>query len=300
MAGTGPAPPMLRSELREQRRDVLPPVAQGRQPHGHPFQPRQQIGAEAAGARRVQQRQLTRDDDADVDRDGTGLAERLHLALLEHAQQLGLQRQRQIRHLVEQQRPGLRAAEDAGARLVGAGERPLPVAEQLTFGQRFGERGAVDRDERAAASAPGVDRARHDLLAGSGLALEHDRQIARRRLPQGRDRLGERGAAVAGRARSPRARRAWAVTTPIQPPTRTTSPAARTPCATARPLIRMPLRLPRSCSAAPAPGSVHRSAACRRETSSPSRRTSQAASRPMMSSAGPAARAIERDRRLIG
>ena len=62
-------------------------------------------GAEAPGARRLHQRVLPGDDHPHVDRHRPRLAQRLDLTLLEHAQQLRLQRKRQIRHLVEQQRP---------------------------------------------------------------------------------------------------------------------------------------------------------------------------------------------------
>ena len=53
----------------------------------------------------------------------------------------------------------------------GAGERALLVAEQLALEQRLRQRGAVDRHERSRrALAPGVQRARGDLLAGAALA----------------------------------------------------------------------------------------------------------------------------------
>ena len=62
----------------------------------------------------------------------------------------------------------------------GAGERAAHVAEQLGLEQRLRQRAAVDRDEPlVAARAVVVDRARDQLLAGAGLAVDQDR--ARRR-----------------------------------------------------------------------------------------------------------------------
>ena len=56
----------------------------------------------------------------------------LHLRALEHAQELGLQRQRQLADLVEEQRAAVGRLEVAPAcAAIGAGERALLVAEQL-------------------------------------------------------------------------------------------------------------------------------------------------------------------------
>ena len=55
------------------------------------------------------------------------------------------------------------------------GERAADVAEQLGFEQRLRDRRAVDLDERhVALRAAVVDGARHELLAGTGLAGDED------------------------------------------------------------------------------------------------------------------------------
>ena len=77
-------------------------------------------------------------------------ADALELALLQHAQQLGLHRRRDVADLVEEQRAAVGELEAAELALDGAGERALLVAEQLALEQRLGERAAVDLDERAA------------------------------------------------------------------------------------------------------------------------------------------------------
>ena len=260
MAGTRPWP-HLREQVREQRRNVLPAAAQRRQAHGQPVEPREQIGTEAALADHVHERLLPRDDDAHVDRNRTGLAERLHLPLLEHAQELGLERHRQIGDLVEQQRAPLGAAEEPGAGPVGAREGPPPVSEQLTLGEPFRERGAVDRDEGARTPAPLVEapRATTSLPVPVSPSSTMGRSLVAACL---------RGASAARRlappkrpgAISPKAPGA-AATTPIQPPRRTTSPRPSGDDATGRPLTRTPLRLPRSTSRTSAPGALRRRAA---------------------------------------
>ncbi len=75
--------------------------------------------------------------------------------------------------------PPLRGLEVALAVGGGAGVRTLAGAEELGLQQRLGDRAAVDRDEGAvAAVAAGVQGARHQLLAGAGLAAHQHRRHA--------------------------------------------------------------------------------------------------------------------------
>ena len=63
---------------------------------------------------------------------------------------------------------------------LGAGESPPFVSEQFRFKQLGGNRRAVDRHKRAiAARAKGMQGARHQLLAGAGLAGNDHRRIGR-------------------------------------------------------------------------------------------------------------------------
>src|SRR5204862_2480674 len=102
-------------------------------------------------------------------------------------QELGLQAERQLADLVEEQGALVGELEAAELLLGGAGERALLVTEQLALDQRLGERRAVDRD--AWTGAPprrAVDRARHHLLARARLAAEEDGRVGR---PDARDQL---------------------------------------------------------------------------------------------------------------
>ena len=106
-------------------------------------------------------------------------AQRLNCSLLQHAQQLGLRRQRHLGHLVQQQRPAVRGAETAVAPADRAGEGATLVTEQLRFQQRVRKGGAVDGHERLPAPWPPlVQRPRDQLLAGAALAADQDGGVA--------------------------------------------------------------------------------------------------------------------------
>ena len=107
-----------------------------------------------------------------------GLADALELLVLQEAQQLGLQRRRDLADLVEEQRAALGRLD--AARLVAhrAGERAARVAEQLAREQLLGQRRAVDHDERLARRACCArGRAREHALAGAVLAAQQDRRV---------------------------------------------------------------------------------------------------------------------------
>ena len=107
-----------------------------------------EIFAETAGRHFVAQHAVGRGDDAHVERHGLTAAEAFDFALLQHAQQFGLQRQRHLGDFVQQQRAALRLLEFAGVRVGRAGEGAALVAEQHGFEHVLGDGRAVDRDER--------------------------------------------------------------------------------------------------------------------------------------------------------
>ena len=124
---------------------------------------------------------MGRGQDPDVDRDRLRAADALERHLLEHAQQLGLDLQVDVADLVEEERAAVGLLEPADAVAVGAGERPLDVAEQLALEQALREGRAVDLDERPCrAGAGGVDRRGQQLLARAALAADqHGRWAGR-------------------------------------------------------------------------------------------------------------------------
>jgi hypothetical protein len=78
-----------------------------------------------------------------------GAADAAELALLQHAQQLDLQRPALISPISSRKIVPPSATSNSPLLVaVGAGERAAHVAEQLRLEQRLGHRAAVDRDER--------------------------------------------------------------------------------------------------------------------------------------------------------
>src|SRR5207244_10912833 len=142
-----------------------------------------EILAEAARRDRRLQILIGRRDQPDVHLDRPRAADALELVVLERAQQLRLQRRRELADLVEEDGPPFRNLELAFLQRERAGERAFLVSEELALEKRFGERGGVARDEGTRrARAVLVHRARSELFARAGLAADEDGRVARRHL----------------------------------------------------------------------------------------------------------------------
>ena len=103
--------------------------------------------------------------------------------LLQRAQELHLEVERQLADLVEEERPLVGDLELARPRRDGAGERPLHVAEQLALDEVLGDGAAVDDDERRrGAVRASVNLAGDELLARAGLAGDEHADVGRRDL----------------------------------------------------------------------------------------------------------------------
>src|SRR5437870_4537065 len=134
-------------EMARQSRDVLAPLPQGWQGDLDDPEAVVEILAELLPGDLLGQSGVGRREHAHVDRDPAAPAHALDLTLLEDPQELRLQRQRHVSDLVQEQGPAVGRFESAGARL-DSGRHAALDAEQLGLEQRFGQRGAVDRDER--------------------------------------------------------------------------------------------------------------------------------------------------------
>ena len=165
----------LQQEMLEQQRDVLAPLAQRRQRQRDDAEPVVEVGAKAPLVRQRLQVGLGRCHHPAIDRDQGVGAQPLQAALLQHAQQLDLQRDRHRLDLVEEQGAAAGVLDLADAALAGPGVGAGLVAEDLALEQGFGQAAAVDGDEIALASRAGlVQAARHQFLAAAGLALDQD------------------------------------------------------------------------------------------------------------------------------
>ena len=177
-----------------EHRDVVRPITQRRNRDRKHRQPEIEILPELPGRNRRAQVAVGRRDDADVHLQKGGAADALEPLLFERAEDLGLQRQRQIANLVEKQRPAVRELELAGLARSRAGKRALLVPEELGFEQVLRNGGAVDGDKRTIGPrAQHVQRAGKQLFAGPAFTLEeHGRVGAGRALQLDRHLLQPR------------------------------------------------------------------------------------------------------------
>ena len=177
-----------------ERGDVAGALAQRRDAQREHAQAVVEILAERALAHGLLEIAIAGCEHADVERNGFAGAERLDLALLQHAQQLGLQAEIHLRDLVEQQRAAVRLHELTDAARLRAREGALLVTEQQRLEHLVGDRGAIDGDERArAALRVRVNEARKHFLAGAALAVQEHRHVALRDARRELEQLAARG-----------------------------------------------------------------------------------------------------------
>ena len=151
-------PGELLGEVADQPRDVVRPLPQRRQHEREDVQPVVEVLAEAAVGDHPRQVAVRGRHQPHVHLDRLRAAEALELLLLQHAEQLGLQLQRDVADLVEEQRPLVGQLEAADLLADGAGEGALLVAEQLALQQPRGDGRAVELDEGAV--PPGLSSCR--------------------------------------------------------------------------------------------------------------------------------------------
>ncbi len=156
-------------------------LAQRRHVHREGGEPVVEVLAELAAIDHALDVAVGRGDDADVDLVVVGAADAADGARLEHAQQLGLQRQRQFAHLVDQQGAAVGGLEQPLLARRRPRVGPLLAAEQLVLDQVLAQRAAVDDDERPLGTAGVlVHVLGHALLAGTALAGQQHRGQGRR------------------------------------------------------------------------------------------------------------------------
>ncbi len=159
-----------------QQHHIFRALAQRRQRESDDCQPMEQIAPEPSTVRRLRAVLVGRGDDLHFDLLGARAAQTPHRLLFDDLEQLGLERARQQRHFVEEQRPAVRGVKQPGLGLPRIGEGAALEPEQLGFQQRVGDGRTAHVDERAGApGAVAVDQPREEPFAGAGLALQQDR-----------------------------------------------------------------------------------------------------------------------------
>src|SRR5262249_5665642 len=153
-------------EVIDEERHVLAAIAKRRQVDRDDVQAVVQIRPELALLDRPLEVSVRGGDHAYVDLDRRGSADARGALLLEHAEGPRPQGDRQLGHLVEEDRAAVRLLEETDLPRVCVGERAALVTEQLGLEQALGNRRAVEHDPRiVGAWALGVEAARDELLA---------------------------------------------------------------------------------------------------------------------------------------
>src|SRR5574342_967235 len=168
-------------EMPGETRDILPPLSQGREIDREDVEAVVKVRAEAPLAHGPLESAIRGRDQPHVHRQRLRPADALELALLQNAQELRLQLQRQVADLVEEERPPVGELEPAHLPRERAGERPLLVPEELALDHAGREGGAVHlHQDRVLPPAQPMDRADDQLLAGARLPRDQHRGVGRR------------------------------------------------------------------------------------------------------------------------
>ena len=131
-------------ELLGEMGHVLPVFAQRRHVNGHDVEAEEEVLAEFLALDAFLEVAVGGGDDADIHLDGAVAADAFELALLEDAQQLGLDLRRNLADFVQQDGPAVGQFEAAFAFGQRAGERALFVAEEFAFDEVLRDGGAID------------------------------------------------------------------------------------------------------------------------------------------------------------
>src|SRR5262249_36979602 len=117
---------------------------------------------------------------AGVRADGAGAAQAFELPLLQHAQQLGLEFERDFAYLVEKHRSPIGQLEASDALCDRAREGAFLVAKEFAFQQAGGNGSAIELPECIGVTRTQiVDSAGNQFLAGSGFAVDENGGIRR-------------------------------------------------------------------------------------------------------------------------
>lgn len=104
----------------------------------------EEIGSEAPLPGFLRQVTIGRSDDADIDREGTGATNALELSFLQDTQELGLEIQRQLPNLIQEERAPIGQLETAQLAHHSASKGTFFVPKQLTFDQARRDGGTVE------------------------------------------------------------------------------------------------------------------------------------------------------------
>src|SRR5262245_25283358 len=167
-------------EMASEERYVVSPLAERWDVNREDTEPVEEVLPEPAGFHFPRQIAVGGRDEASVHAPRMVLADALDAAVLRGAEQLGLEVDRDLAYLVQEQRSTIGQLKASHAVLGRSREGALDVAEELALEQLTGDRRAVDLDQApAAAATPVVDGLGNQFLSGAALAQDQDRRVRR-------------------------------------------------------------------------------------------------------------------------
>ena len=151
------------------------------QQHGENIQSIVEVAAKLASIHHLRQITIRGSHQPNIHLVSPGATQALELLFLQYTQQFGLQRRRNIAHLVQKERAFVGQLETSNLLRDGSGECAFLVAKKLTFQQIQRNGSAIQSHERAsAARAEVVNRVCDQFLAGACFSLDKNRGISRR------------------------------------------------------------------------------------------------------------------------
>jgi hypothetical protein len=135
-------------KARRQRLNLAPSLAQRRNTNRQAVETKVEVASKASGFDVGFEVAVGRADEANVDALGPRRADAAHLAVVERAQQLGLDLERHLAELVQEERAAVCGFDQTFTSGRRSGEGAAFVPEELALEQRLGEGGAVDANER--------------------------------------------------------------------------------------------------------------------------------------------------------
>jgi hypothetical protein len=162
----------------QQRQDVIPARPQRRNRDRDDVDPIEQVLPKRTRSNQRFQVSIGRADHSCLADDGRLATEAMEGAVVQQAQELRLERCRQVANLVQEEDAVARPFGIALMPAVCAGESATLVAEQLAFHELPGDRRAVDSHEwRARTPRDLVEKASGDLLADTALPGEQQTAV---------------------------------------------------------------------------------------------------------------------------
>jgi hypothetical protein len=167
------------NEMLDQGWNVLSPVAQWWKGDGDHVDSIVEVQSEESLLNQSMKVSVRGRYETDVDPGRRARTHGAHFAFLENSEEFGLHRQGHVSQLVQEQGPLMCELEDSFAILFGAREGAANVTEELALQERFGEGGAILREERLAGTeAASVDLARDDFFSRAAFTNYQHRELA--------------------------------------------------------------------------------------------------------------------------